>query len=87
MGDLRNDVVETLDMLDVDRGINIDAAREQLFDIKKRLGWRLPGALVWASSSTRASCGCARDQRVDIHLLQHLVAIADPLARDDFEAL
>ncbi|MFK4625394.1 hypothetical protein ABIF50_008700 [Bradyrhizobium diazoefficiens] len=49
------------------------------------MGWRLPAALVWASSSTSAICGRARDHRVEVHLLDRLAAVVEPLARDDFE--
>ena len=36
----------------------------------QRRSWRLPGALRCASSSTSATCRPARQQRVEIHLLQ-----------------
>ncbi len=49
------------------------------------MGWRLPGALVWASSSTSAICGRRAITRVEVHLLEHLILVAEPLARQHFE--
>ena len=53
----------------------------------QRLGWRLPGTLVWAYSSTSSRLGPARQRRVEVELLQDLVAVDDRLARQDLEAL
>ena len=36
----------------------------------QRLAWRLPGALVWASSSTSSSAGPAGQRRVEVELLE-----------------
>ena len=36
----------------------------------QRFSWRLPGTLVWASSSTSATAGSAGEDRVDVHLLE-----------------
>ena len=36
----------------------------------QRLAWREPGALVWASSSTRSSAGWRARARVEIELLE-----------------
>ncbi len=41
---------------------------------------------MWASSSTSASCGRRGDQRVEVHLAEHLVVVFQPLARQDFKA-
>ncbi len=49
------------------------------------MGCRLPGALVWASSSTSARSGPARDQRVEVHLLDDLFLVGDAFARDDLK--
>ena len=42
----------------------------------QRLGWREPGALVCASSSTRISAGLRCERRVEIELLERAVAVA-----------
>ncbi len=52
----------------------------------QRLGWRLSGALVWASSSTTIRVGRALERRVDVEFLQLPPAIVDFFARQDFQA-
>ncbi len=44
-------------MLDVEGRDDVDAGVEQLSDILQRFSLRLPGTLVCASSSTRATAG------------------------------
>ena len=39
-----------------------------------------PGALVWASSSTRASWGLPREHGVEIHLVERHAAVLDRAA-------
>ena len=51
----------------------------------QRLGWRLPGMLVWAYSSTSSRPGLRRQRRVDVEFMQHAVAIDDRLARQHLE--
>ena len=46
-----------------------------------------PGALVWASSSTRATAGCRARIGVGVHLLDDDAAVLDPPARHDLEAV
>ena len=57
-GDLRDHVVQALDVLDVERGVDVDAGVEQLA-ARPASAWRgaLPGALVWASSSRISTPG------------------------------
>ena len=43
--DLGDDVVEALDVLDVDRGVDVDAAVEQLLDVEIALGMAAAGRI------------------------------------------
>ena len=45
-------------MLDVERGVDVDAAVQQLLHVLPPLGMPDAGALLWASSSTSSSAGC-----------------------------
>ena len=87
MGDLRDHVVEALDVLDIDRGIDVDAARQQFLDIEIALGMTAAGGVGVGEFVDQRDLRAARDQRVEVHLLQDLVLVADPLARDDLKAL
>ena len=52
----------------------------------QRLGWRLPGTLVWAYSSTSSRLGRRASAASRIELLHDLVAVDDRLARQNLEA-
>ena len=60
-GDLGDDIVEAFDMLDVERGIDVDAGGEQLLDIEIALGWRLPAH--WYGRVRRPGRACGRRAR------------------------
>ena len=73
-----DDVGEALEVLDVERGPDVDAGREQLL-ARPASAWdaRLSGALVWASSSTTISVGLALEGRVEVELGDRPAAIFD----------
>ncbi len=52
-----------------------------------RFSFRLPGMLLWASSSTRATAGRRASTRVEVELLERRTAVLEPLARHDLEPL
>ncbi len=56
-GDLRHHVVQTFDVLDVERRIDVDPLAQQLFDVEIAFGVPAAATLVWASSSTSANSG------------------------------
>jgi hypothetical protein len=74
-------------VLDIDRGVDVDAAREQFLDVEIAL--RMPAArrVGVGEFIDQRDLGTARDQRVEIHLLEDLVLVFEPLAREHFEAL
>ena len=80
-------VVERLEVLDVERGDDVDAGRQYLLDVLVALGVLEPGALVWASSSIRHSSGARRRIGGEVHLLQHGLPIAHPPARQHRQSL
>jgi hypothetical protein len=59
-GDLLDDVVQRLEVLDVQRRDDVDARGEQLFDVLPALRVARAGTFVCASSSTSATCGRRR---------------------------
>ena len=56
-GDLGDDVVQALDMLDVERREDIDAGGDQLLDIEIALGMAAARRVGVRNSSTSTSCG------------------------------
>ncbi len=56
-GDLRDDIVEALDMLDIQGRIDVYAQRQEFQHIEIALRMTAAGRVVWASSSTRTRSG------------------------------
>ena len=81
MGDLRDHVVEALDVLDIDGGIDVDAVRQQLLDVEVALGMAAAGCVGMGKFVDQRDFRVARDQRVEVHLLDGLVVVLDPPAR------
>ncbi len=84
-GDLLDDVVERLQVLDVHRGDHVDAGVEQLVDV-------LPALLVARAGHVRVrelvderDLGMARQDRVQVHLLEGGAAVRQRCPRDDLE--
>ena len=77
-GDARNDVSQTLEMLDVERRPDADARIEQLLDVLPAL--RMPA--VWSVGVSELvdddQLGLALERRVDVELLEGAAVIFDP---------
>ena len=87
-GDLRHDVVQAFDVLDVERRVDVDAlAQAAPRHRDSAWGGGCPRALVWASSSTSAKSGRRAMSGVEIHLLERVILVVDGAARDDLEAV
>ncbi len=87
MGDLGDHVVEALDVLDIDRGVDVDAVGQQFLDVEIALRMAAARRIGVGEFVDQRDLRMARDQRVEIHLLEHLVLVFEPLARQNFEAL
>ena len=86
-GDLRDDVVEALDVLDVERRIDVDAAIEQLLDVEIALGVAAAGRVGVGELVDQRDLRPARDEGVEVHLVERAALVVDVLARQDLEAL
>ena len=87
MRDLRDHVVEAFDVLDIDGGVDVDAVGQQFLDIEIALGMAAAGRIGMGEFIDQRDLRAARDQRIEVHLLEHLVLVVEPLARKHFEAL
>ena len=85
MSDLRDDVVEALDVLDIDGGVDVDAVRQQLLDVEITLGMTAAGDVGVGEFVDQHQRRMARDDGIEVHLLDELPAIVDALARNDLE--
>ena len=72
-------------MLDVDGGIDVDAALEQLLDIQVALGMPAARRVGVGELVDQHDLRPARDDGVEVHLLEPLAAVLDAPARNDLE--
>ncbi len=87
MGDLRDDVVEALDVLDVDGGIDVDAVAHQLFDVEIALRMAAAFGVGVGELVDQNDLRVPRNDRVEVHLLERLALVFDAAPGNDFEAL
>ena len=87
MGDLRDHVVEAFDVLDVDGRIDVDAVRQQFLDVEIALGMAAAGRVGMGEFIDQRDLRPPRDQRVEVHLLERLLLVGEPPARQHFEPL
>ena len=87
MGNLSDDIVEAFDMLDIDRGVDVDAAGQQFLNIEIALRVAAAGCVGVGELVDQRDLWLPGDQRVEVHLLDGLILIVDPFARENFKAL
>ena len=85
-GDLLNDIVEAFDMLDVQRGVNVDPGGEQLLDIEIALGVAAAGRVGMGKLVDKRELGPAREKGVEVHLVQAAALVVDMFSRNDLQA-
>ena len=86
-GDLRHHVVQALDVLDVERRVDVDALAQELFDIEIALGMPAAGDIGMGELIDERQVRAARDQGVEIHLLERVILVTDGAARNDLKAV
>ena len=86
-GDLRHHVVQAFDVLDVERRVDVDALAQQLFDIEIALGVPAACGIGMGELIDERQVRAARDQRVEVHLLERVILVLDGAARKDLKAV
>ena len=85
VGDLRDHVVEALDVLDIDGGIDVDAAAHQFFDVEVALGMAAAFDVGMRELVDQHDLRPPRDDGVEVHLGERLAFIFDVPARNDLK--
>ncbi len=85
-GDPRDHVVEALDMLDVERRVDVDPGGDQLLDVEVALGMAAARCIGVREFVDEHQCRPARQHRVDVHLVELAPPVLDAPARNDLEA-
>lgn len=86
-GDLRDDVRRALQVLDIEGGPHVDAGGEHLLDVLVALRMAAVGGVGGGEFVNDDELRLARQRRVDVEFLEHVPAIFDSVARQDFVAL
>ena len=81
--DLGDDVVEALDVLDVERGVDVDAVGEQLLDVEVALRVAAAGRVGVGELVDQRDLGPAGEEPVEVHFLERVALVLDALARQD----
>ena len=84
-GDLRDHVVQALDVLHVQRRVHVDAGVEQLEDVLPALGMAPAGRVRVRQLVDQDHLRLARERRVEVELLEIDAAMGDAPARQDVE--
>ena len=82
---LRDHVVQAFDMLDVQRGVDVDAGRQQLLDIQVALGMAAAGRVGVRQLVDQHQRGPALQDGVEVHLRQHPALVVTCASRDRLE--
>ena len=85
--DLRDHVVQALEVLDVQRRIDVDAGGQQLLDILVALVVPAARRVGVGQLVHQHQLRLARQDGVDVHLVQGAIAVRHLLARHDLEAV
>jgi hypothetical protein len=76
-GDLRDDVVQALEMLDVERRVDVDAARQQFLDVEIALGMAAAGRVGMGELVDEDERGAPRQDRIEVHLVEGAALVVD----------
>ena len=85
VGDLRHDVVEAFNVLNIDRGIDVDAAVHQLFDVEVAFRVAAPLHIGMGELVHQHDLRPPGDNAVEIHFLERLALVVDAPAGNDLE--
>ena len=85
--DLRDDVVQAFDVLDVDGGIDVDAAVQDLLHVEVALRMAAAGRVGVGEFVDQDDLRPAGEDGVEVHLLEPAALVLDAPARNDLETL
>ena len=84
--DLRHDVVEALDVLDVQRRVDVDAGDQEFLDVLVTLRVAAARGVGMGQFVDEGDAGMAGDEGVQVHLVEQAALVRDRPARDQLEA-
>ena len=87
MRDLRHDVVEALDVLDVERRVNVDAGGEELLDVLVALGMAAARRVGMGQFVDQSDLRVTRQDGVEVHLVERAALVGHGATVDDLQSL
>src|SRR5271165_6011693 len=87
MRDLGDHVIEALDMLDVDGGVDVDAVVQELLDIEIAFGMTAAGRVGMGQLVDKNNLRTPCNDGVEVHFLEPLPLIFETPERNDLDAL
>ena len=85
--DLSHDIVQALDVLNVERGVHIDAGGKQLLDVEITLGMAAAWSIGVGEFVHKRDLRAALEEGIQVHLLERMAVIVDFGARNDLETV
>ena len=85
MRDLGDHVVEALDVLDVDGGVDVDAVVQQLLDVEVAFGMAAAGRVGMGQLVDQHNLRTPRNDGVEVHFLEPLPLVFEAPAGNDLE--
>src|SRR5579871_490081 len=82
---LGDNVVQAFNVLDIYRGIDIDAMAQQLFDVQVAFRMTAPECIGVGEFIDQDDLRPAGDDGIEVHLLQQLTSVLDALAGNDLQ--
>ena len=86
-GDARHHIVQALDVLDIQRCIDIDAGGDQFLDIHVAFGMAAAGSVGVGEFIHQRELRAACQQGVEVHFVERVAAVFDRAAWDGFQAV
>ena len=80
--DLPNDVVEALEVLHVDGGVDVDTGRQQFLDVLPAFRMARARRVAVREFVDQHQVGVPREHRIDVEFVQHRTAILDAALRN-----
>ena len=83
--DLGDDVIQALDVLDVDRRVDVDAVVQQLLDVEIALWMAAAGSIGMRQLVDEDDLRAPRDDGIEVHFLERAALVFDLPAGDDLQ--
>src|SRR5262249_1894321 len=86
-GDLRHDIVEAIDVLNVERCVDIGSVAQQLLDVEATFGMPASRHISESKLIDQSKLGAPLQQRIQVHLAERAVLVFEMPARNELQTI